>query len=283
MDATLAQQKIKAALKQILKRQNYTYADLAKVWDCSVPTVKRQLGPEELPVSRLLMALEWLNLSLTELQKISESDQLSAPKYTAKQNEFLAKNPQEFSFLMKLHDDLTVDQIVKKYKLTPEILQKILIQLEKYDLIRVGAGGRVKPYYPTVPRVDGSLARAHMSRIIERTAQFHKLRITEVLNLKSLGAHVPKGGLSWNTYKISEKTSEEYLAKFHQLMSELVAISKIEEKTLKKSELKVAATNFAHFLCEPDDRDLPLIMDMMDEGLRTSTGFMPPSLPPKRS
>ena len=92
MDASLAQNKIKAALKQVLKKQNHTYADLAKVWGCSVPTVKRQLGPEEMPLSRLLTALEWLDLTLSDLHKIAESEELEAPKYTQRQNEFLAKN-----------------------------------------------------------------------------------------------------------------------------------------------------------------------------------------------
>ena len=268
MDASLAQDKIKTALKQVLKKQNHTYGDVAKVWDCSLPTVKRQLGPEELPVSRLLTLLEWLNLSLSDLERLAESEDLASPKYTVKQNEFLAKNPREFSFLMKLYEDLTPDQIAKKYKLTPQVLEKILIQLEKYDLIRVGAGGKTKPFYAKTPGVDGPLAQAHMRRIIDRTAQFHKNRITEILDLQSRGVDVPRGGLTWHTSELSVKTYNEYLTKFRQLMDDLTAIAKIEEKTLKKSDLKMAVANFGLFLCEMDDKNLPLVVDVMDVGLR---------------
>ena len=268
MDASLAQDKIKTALKQVLKKQSHTYADVAKVWECSVPTVKRQLGPEELPVSRLLTLLEWLNLSLSDLQKLAESEDLASPKYTAKQNEFLAKNPREFSFLMKLYQDFTPEQIAKKYRLTPQILEKILIQLEKNDLIRVGAGGKIKPFYSRTPGVDGPLAQAHMRRIIDRTAQFHKNRISEILDLQARGVTVPRGGLQWHAGEMSARTYNEYLSKMRQLMDDIVAVSKIEEKTLKKSELKMAVVNSGLFLCEMDDKNLPLVADVMDEGLR---------------
>ncbi len=187
MDAGLTQNKIKTALKQLLKKQNHTYADLAKVWDCSLPTVKRQLGAEEMPLSRLLTALEWLDLSLTDLHKLAISEDLTAVKFTLRQNEFLAKNPREFSFFMKLYEGLTPTQIAQKYKLAPTVLEKILIQLEKFDLIRVGSGGRVKPFSDRVPSVDGLLAQAHMRRIIDRMAQFQKIASPKFCRCKRVG------------------------------------------------------------------------------------------------
>lgn len=267
MDAGLTQNKIKTALKALLKKQSHTYADLAKVWDCSVPTVKRQLGPEELPLSRLLTTLEWLNISLTDLHKLAESEDLAAPKYTAKQNEFLAKNPREFSFLMKLYEEMTPAQIAQKYKLSPAVLEKILIQLEKYDLIRVGAGGKVKPYWARMPGVDGMLAQAHLRRIIDRMAQFQKNRITESLSMQARGLEVSKGGLSFNSGTISEKTYLQFLPKFHQLMDDFAAASKLEGKSLKKSQLKTAVINVGMFLCDTSDPNLKLATDIMDDGL----------------
>ena len=147
MDSNLAQAKIKTALKQALKKNNHKYSDVAKVWKCSLPTVKRQLGNEELPVSRLLELLDWLNLSLSELQALADSDSLSKPQFTPKQIEFLAKNLREFAFLNKLYEDMSPQQIAKKYKIETSTLDKILRQLEKYDLVRVGAGGQIRPFY----------------------------------------------------------------------------------------------------------------------------------------
>jgi hypothetical protein len=268
VDANLAQQRIKAAIKLLLKRGDHTYADLANVWNCSVPTVKRQLGPEELPLSRLLSLLEWLGLSLSDLQKLAESESLTQPKYTTKQLEFLAKNPREFAFLMKLYEELTPDQIVKKYKLSAQVLEKILIALEKHDLIRVGVGGRVKPFYERVAGVEGPLAEVQLRRIIDRTAQFQKGHIYEMLAQKARGIEVPYSTMSMAAQLVSPKTFQDYTAKFRQLHDELSTVSSLEEKTLKKSELKMGVSNFGLFLCEENDPFLPLVTELFDDDLR---------------
>lgn len=261
MDARLRQDKIKTALKQMLKKRNHTYADLAKVWACSLPTVKRQLGPEELPLSRLLMALEWLNLTLADLHKLSEASDLGSPRFTNRQNEFLAKNPREFSFFMKLYEGLSPKQIADRFKIPALVLDKILIQLEKYDLIKIGSGGKVKPAYDRMPGVDGPLAEAHMKRIIDRMAQFQKNRISDVLSQKARGQEVTKGGLTWNSCSLSEKSYNEYLKRAHDLMDELAETSKFED------EEKIAVVGFGFFMCEKDDPNLRLVTDIVDEGL----------------
>lgn len=268
MDAQLSQVKIKAVIKQLLKKQDRSYADLARVWGCSVPTVKRQLGREELPLSRLLSLLEWLDLSLGDLHKLAESEDSDYPRYTLKQNEFLAKNPREFSFLMKLHEDMTPAKIAAEYKIPKDMLEKILIQLEKYDLISVGSGGKVRPAHNPSPRLEGPLAEAHMGRIIDRMATFQKRRLTDVFARKARGLDVPKGSMSWVVTEVTEKTYLHYLPKFGQLLEEMVSVAKLEEMAKKKSELKVAIAGFGVYMCEQDDPNLYLARDVMDEGLR---------------
>lgn len=272
MAAELTQKKIKRALKHILKRQNYTYADVAKVWECSLPTVKRQLGAEELPLSRLLILLEWLNLSLGDLYKLSDSEDLDRLRYTDRQNQFLADNPREFSFLMKLYGGLSPEQIGKKYKLSTQVVEKILIRLEKYDLIRVGRGGEVKPFYSKVPVLEGALAKAHAHRVIERAAYFHKHKISEKLSIKSNQGVSSHGSLHWLCEEVSEKSYQEYSSRLGQLMSDLLATSKIESKSLKKSNLKIAVVNLGMFLCEQNDPNLHYMTEAMDVGLLPDVG-----------
>jgi DNA-binding CsgD family transcriptional regulator len=263
----MIQQRIKVALKELLKKQGYTYADLAEVWDCSVPTVKRLLGQEELSLSRLLTLLDWLGLSLGELQKLAESEDLARPKYTAKQLEFLAKNAREFSFLMKLYDGMTPEQIARKYKMSAKVVERTLMQLEKFDLIRVGAGGKIKPSYAKVPGVDGPLARANMRRVIDRLSQFYKNRISEVLTEQERGVDGHRGGMTWDAVQISEKSYREFLSRFHKISEEITATAKIEERKLKKSELKVGVFSYGVFMCEQGDPNIRLIADLFDEGL----------------
>ncbi len=259
----------KDSVKTDSQKRGLTYADLAEVWGCSLPTVKRQLGQEELPLSRLLSALEWLNLTLTDLHKLAQSSTLETPKFTQKQNEFLAKNPLEFSFFMKLFEDMSPRQIAQKFKIDSVTLDKILIQLEKHDLIRVGAGGRVKPIFDRPPGVDGLLAEAHTARIIDRISLFHKSRISHHLSRHSRGLPVPKGGLVWHVGEMAEKTYEEFHSKFNALMDDLMAAAKIDENSVKKSQLKVAVVNLGFFICDSNEPDLKLATEVMDEGFRT--------------
>ncbi len=270
MDAKLAQQKIKTALKQCLKKSNHSYADVAKVWGCSVPTVKRQLGAEELPTSRLLEILEWLSLSLSDLQKLVDSEDLFLPRYTLKQNQFLAKNSREFSFLMKLYDGLEPKDIAKKYSLSSSVVDKVLIQLEKHDLIRVGAGGKIKPVYEKVPGVDGELAQVHMQRLIDRLALFLKRQIGEKLDKQARGIKIPKGGVNNHVIEVSEKTYNDFAVKARQLLADFEATAKLEQKMIEKKSLKTAFVGVDFFLCERDDPSLSIMTDIFDFGLLQS-------------
>lgn len=268
MNVKFEQSKIKNALKHVMKTQGFTYADLANIWGCSLPTVKRQLGPEEMPLSRLLDALEWLNLSLSDLEKLAEANPLEQPRFTARQNEFLAKNPREFSFLMKLYEEKTPEQIAKQYGLAKVDVEKILIRLEKSDLIRVGRGGLVKPAYPVQPMMDGELALAHFREIIGRLALFHTRRVTDQIAKKSRGIKTADGGLDWAVREVSEKTYLEYLKKLRHLINDFEAVAKIESKSLKRSDLKIAAVSCGAFLCEPEDRDVQQLADIFGEALK---------------
>lgn len=272
MDAEVTQQKIKIAIKHLLKKQNYTYADLAAVWGCSLPTVKRQLGPEELPMSRLLSLLEWLDISLSDLQKLVESDTLTRPRFTAKQNEFLAKNPLAFSFFMKLYEMASPEQIAKKYKIPKETVDKALIQLEKYDLIRVGSRGHVKPSYSTFPGADGALGLVYFRRVVDHLAQFYKNILAEKLS-RPADTHDKKGfdsGLETQVYEVTEKTYQEYMERHRRLSEDFATATKLEDKTLKKSELKKAVLSTGFFLCDRDDPNLQLLENIMDDALVTA-------------
>jgi hypothetical protein len=270
MDTNLAQTKMKTALKQLLKKREHTYSDVAKVWGCSLPTVKRQLGNEELPLSRLLSLLEWLDLSLGDLEKMATADSLMRPGFTARQTEFLAKNMREYVFLMKLYDDLTPQQIAKKFKLTSAAIDKILIQLEKYDLIRVGAAGKIKPFYPRMPNIDGALALATIRRQIDCMGQYSKTRIEETISQRQRGLNLnrPPGQYSWSIADVSEKTYRDFLKRIQPVLEDLEKQSKFESNLLKSTDLKKAVISFGAQLEEQDSPHLNIVTEIFDEYLR---------------
>ncbi len=235
---------------------------MAKVWQCSLPTVKRQLGNEELPVSRLLSLLEWLDLSLSDLQRLSEADSLTAPRYSARQIEFLSKNLREFGFLMKLYERMTPAQIAKKYKIDASTLERILIQLEKFDLIRVTSTGQVKPAFARAPGLDGALALATVRRQIDSMGQYSKVRIEHTIAQRERGVKTPPGQYSWSLCEVSEASYREFLKNVIRLLENFEQQSKIDEQMVKKSDLKKAVISFGAQLEELDSPHLQLITEI---------------------
>ena len=265
---SLWQIKIKTALKQVLKQRQHTYKDLAAVWECSEPTVKRLLGSEELSLSRLLVLLDWLDLSLSDLHKLADSASLEAPRWTAKQIDFLARNTKHFAFLIKLYEGQTPQRIAQNYKISAADLEKILIQLEKFDLVRVPRSGAVKPFYPKMPRLEGALGSVHMRQIIDRVAAYFKVRIAQSLAEKERGLKSAPGGISVSVLEVTEATYLEYVEKIGRLYEDLHATSKLEKDRHGEDKLKCFVSLTGTFLDEKTSADLQLVQDIFGEELR---------------
>lgn len=270
MDATLAQMKIKSALKSLIKSRGFTFQDVAELWQCSLPTVKRQLGPEELPVSRLLSLLDWLGLSLGELQKLAESGDLDRPRFTVKQIEYLAKNLRSFGFLMKLYEGLTPQQIAKKYGLDSALTEKILLQLERVDLIRVNTAGKVRPVYADLPPLDGQLALATMRKQIDRMGEFMKLKIADTVEMRQRGVELPPGQYSWSLSDVTEASYREFLKRVERLLADFADQCKLDEMAKNKKSLKKAVISFGAQLEDAHSPRLQLITEVFTDELKCS-------------
>lgn len=263
-------QKIKAALKHVLKQKDLNYKDVAGVWGCSEPTVKRLFGPEEIPLSRLLSLLEFLGLSLKELEAITQLDSLAQPLWTVKQNDFLAKNPRVFAFLMKMYEtDSTPQTIAKTYKIESKELDRILIQLEKHNLIRVTGRGIVKPFPAQVPQLEGRLGAVHTERILDRMNRYLKSHIYENLarKMRGLPGDNNKGKLFFAVTEITPKTYSEYRAKFERLHEDMMSAATVEQSSLPKSQLKKVVTLIAAMLNEADSPELQAIENIFGDEL----------------
>lgn len=66
--------RLKAALRLVLWNQGRTNAQIARLWGCSEAQVQNQLNHGELPLSNLMALLDWLGMSLTDLQMLADSN-----------------------------------------------------------------------------------------------------------------------------------------------------------------------------------------------------------------
>lgn len=234
-------QKIKAVIKNVLKRKNLTYEQVAEELECSVPTVKRILGPEELTLNRLLQLCELTDTTLAEIEGLTQESELKEESFTEKQEIFLAKNQNFFSYLLKLFDGKTPQQIAEDFKLNQRSTDKYLIGLEMHDLIRVTGKQRVKPAFKRPPKLgNGLLARTYFSTFIRAVGQFFEQIIHE-------GLMTPKGQKPESTGQfvcqlltVSKSTYDAWLEEQEKSFQKLQSLSSYEEKSKDPTELQSA-------------------------------------------
>ena len=258
---------IKSALKRLAKQKGLKYEDLAEQLDCSVPTVKRALGNEELTLSRLLEFCEILNVSLTDLERMSERPPEKREKFTDAQDQFLAKNRGHFAYLMQLFAGQTPRQIAETNGLSQRSTDKYLIALEKHELIRVTGKQRVKPNFKSVPSLgDGLLGRAYFRSLVNASGQFFIGEIQDEMQKppSEKKGTAPATFAIWQA-KITPANYLEWVARQEKAMRELDSLASFDEKSNPEAELQTLVLLRAHVLSKSDNPRLKTLEQVLGE------------------
>ncbi len=261
MHASSAQ--LKEALKKQLKLKGLTYTDMAAHLKVSEVTVKRMMSKEEIPLSRFLAICEWLEINLTELEKLANYNNLhEVVRFTAEQEKFLAKNPNYLAFLFQLYTDDTPEQIQKNFSLTQKSLNLYLIRLENLNLIKKVAG-RYKPYYKTFPRSIkyGELAKTQCFKVLDTGhslfTRYNKMMLARKNEELDLGSE--------NSMMVFGLRKQSYLAwyeKYRELIQELRQISEVEEKIPDLKDKTAVVALHLHALVDEKDPEIEGIKNM---------------------
>lgn len=230
---------LKRAVRQIMKNRGMTYGDLATHLGVSYATVKRIMTTEELSLSRLLDICDWLGVSIRDVATYASEHPEEPPgEFTIEQDLFLAADPRYYLFLAELVDGLTPARIQKKYNLTAKSLDKYLRKLEQLDLLKVAAGGKVRPTSRHMPswRKNGEMTKLHFQRIIDGFSQFFKDFFFKKLNTDQ--AQAIKGRATTSLTKLSAKSFERYITELDAFTRKWGDIADLEQKTLPEHELK---------------------------------------------
>lgn len=256
-------QKIKDALKGQLKKKGFTYEDLAAHLECSIPTVKRILGPEDLSLGRLLQICEFLEIELAELDALAGARESRTESFSSEQDAFLAQHPAHFAYLMRLFAGDSPRKIAQTYALTPRSTDKYLIALEKQNLIRVTGKLKVKPAFKRVPLLGrGPLAKVFFEKMIRGAARFFINTIHDSFQRRP-DPSSPGQKFGLLSLKISRESFEAWTREQEASLRNLERLSAFEEKTRPESELMTAVVLEAHAFVATDNHDLKLIEDTM--------------------
>lgn len=247
-------QNLKLALKRLIKLKGLTYADLAERLECSLPTVKRILGPEELTLSRFLQLCEIADVNLAELETYAQEGNAQDESFTEEQERFLAQNRSHFAYLMKLFDGKTPRQIADEFNLPQRSTDRYLVALEKNQLIRVTGKQKVKPAFKRIPAFGrGVLARVYFEAFVSGAMHFFIECIKDTLRLSvSPNSQGPKSRFGLHVLSLTQASYAEWVKEQERALLNLQKISSFEEKTRPKEELMTTVVLDAHCLTLKD-------------------------------
>lgn len=260
-------QKIKAVIKDLLKKKNITYEDLAEQLECSVPTIKRVLGPEELTLNRLLQLCEIVDIDLAELEAMTGAGEVREERFTPDQEAFLAKNRNFFAYLMQLFSGETPKQIAEKFGLTQRSTDKYLIGLEKQELIRVTGKQKVKPNFKNIPHLgSGVLGNLYYENFIKNSGEFFIELVREGFRNKwDETKEKASAKFGVQSCKISRASYNAWIEEQEKAMRNLEKLASFEEKTKQESELMTAVIIQANTIVKNDYKGLEMLEKTMGE------------------
>lgn len=127
-------------LKRILRKQGATYATLAKSLDVPESTIKKWFTSKDGSFERISRISEALGISIAHLMKGLEEESVKTFSFTSSQQQYFFKDPLAFKvFWLLVYQRKTPKEIQLQFELAEKDLQKILLRLDKLNLIIVGA------------------------------------------------------------------------------------------------------------------------------------------------
>lgn len=254
---------LKLAAKSVMKKQSKSYQELADHLGLSLVSIKRILSKEEITMSRFLEICDWLDTSLSEMEKIATYNQVNKRQhFTAEQETFLAKNIQYLSFLFNLYIEETPEKIQNKYNLSTKSVNLYLLRLEKINLIKK-IGGKYKPTikeFPT-PIPYGDLSKTQYKNILNTGMHFFK-RYNEKMNQRKNPELDRGSSTSITVIGISRESYLNWFEKYKNLRIELENIGQVEEKIETLKSKKTVVLMHLHALIDEGDIEIEGIVNM---------------------
>lgn len=262
MGKQLSSAEIRLALRVVMKKQGRAYIDLAKFLQVSLPTVKRFMSKDEMQVGRLLEICDWLEISISDLEKIARVGGQDRVTFTEQQEKFFAENPNYMSFLFHMYASETPEKIQSQYALSKKSLELYLIRLERLELIKKKSGQYVtvhKEFPKLIP--FGLLSKKQTDQVLTTGVEIFK-RYNRQQSVRR-NSELDRG--STNSIIFCEVSRESYLAwfeKFKELNMELQRLSEIQEYQTKIKDKKLIGMMHLHGVFEINDPEVHTLKNM---------------------
>lgn len=167
-------------IKRVMRNQGFQYEDLAKVLDLSLPSVKRIMSQGDLTFERLERIAAWLGLGVFQLLSLAQQGGAQWYEFTEVQDRFFASHPECFYFFIMIVVGKPVDELMKKYNLSREQVEKMFRKMENVDLVKISPSGqaRVVSRGPYNWRKGGAMEKKFFASFVSGIEQHFARAIT---------------------------------------------------------------------------------------------------------
>lgn len=132
------------ALKQALREQGITYADVAKKLKLSLPSVKRLFATRQFTLRRFDQVCELAGVEISDLARRVQQDKEISQIALAFEEE-LVSDPKLLLVAVSSLNRWTFNEILATYQFTEAELIRRLAHLDRMKLIELQPGNRIRP------------------------------------------------------------------------------------------------------------------------------------------
>ena len=156
------------ALKTTLKSRAITYDELARRLKLSHASVKRLFAEETFTLKRIENICNVLEIDFFDLARLARGASADTDEMSTAQEQGLAADARLLSLFYLVFNEWTVGAILESYDISKAECTKLLLQLDKLNLIELGANNAVRLKVPRTVRLqrDGPIRRAHGKTVI---------------------------------------------------------------------------------------------------------------------
>lgn len=154
-------------LKQTLKSQGKTYADVASALNLSEVSVKRLFATKNFSLARVEKICQMLNMDIYDLFQIMNDRNRYISQLTLEQEESIADDIELLLITVCVLNKYTIEDILDKYQLTEANCIKKLIKLDQMKIIELLPKNKIKllisPHFSWI--ANGPIKRFFESRV----------------------------------------------------------------------------------------------------------------------
>ena len=155
-------------LKREIRRQGYTYADVAKALDLSEATIKRSFSLKSLSLDRLDAICQWLGMEISDLVQRMEGQQTRLNELTEPQERELVSDIKLLLVALALLHRWTFEEILSTYQITEIEGIRLMARLDRMGVIELLPRNQVRL---RVSRNFGWLPNGPIQRFFEEHVQ----------------------------------------------------------------------------------------------------------------